>query len=71
MIPGPLSLFMVENSIRHGIIKSWPAFLGGTIASSMYLVISAATTATMHCARALLVSEDIHLHMTLTQEKLT
>ena len=42
MIPGPLSLFMVSNSVNHGIVKSYPAFLGGTVASSLYLVISAA-----------------------------
>ena len=42
IIPGPLSLFMVGNSVRYGIIKSYPAFLGGTLASCIYLIISAA-----------------------------
>ncbi len=42
MIPGPLSLFMVSNSVNYGILKSYPAFLGGTVASTLYLVISAA-----------------------------
>ncbi len=41
LIPGPLSLFMVANTVRHGILKSYPAFLGGTLASSLYLIISA------------------------------
>ena len=41
MIPGPLSLFMVSNSVQYGIVKSYPAFLGGTVASSLYLIISA------------------------------
>lgn len=40
MIPGPLSLFMVSNSVNFGIVKSYPAFLGGAAASSMYLVLS-------------------------------
>ncbi|WP_257287730.1 LysE family translocator [Endozoicomonas sp. SESOKO2] len=41
MIPGPLSLLMVSNSVRYGIIRSYPSFLGGTAASSLYLVVSA------------------------------
>lgn len=41
LIPGPLSLFMVSNSLNHGIVKSYPGFLGGVLASSMYLVLSA------------------------------
>ncbi|WP_257279493.1 LysE family translocator [Endozoicomonas sp. ISHI1] len=41
MIPGPLSLLMVSNSLRYGIIRSYPSFLGGTAASSLYLVVSA------------------------------
>ncbi|WP_422137651.1 LysE family translocator [Endozoicomonas sp. ALC020] len=41
LIPGPLSLYMVSNSINYGVIRSYPAFLGGTLASSLYLVISA------------------------------
>ena len=43
----------------------------GLAESARLIGVSAATTATMHCARALLVSEDIHLHITLTQKKLT
>ena len=41
MIPGPLSLFMVSSSVNHGILRSYPVFLGGSLASCMYLVISA------------------------------
>ncbi len=41
LIPGPLSLFMVSNALKHGILKSYPAFLGGTTASSLYLLMSA------------------------------
>lgn len=41
MIPGPLSLFMVSNSVNYGIVRSYPAFLGGTAASSLYLAVSA------------------------------
>ncbi|MGI2027213.1 LysE family translocator [Endozoicomonas acroporae] len=41
MIPGPLSLFMVSNSVNYGIFRSYPAFLGGTAASSLYLAVSA------------------------------
>ncbi|WOG29828.1 LysE family translocator [Endozoicomonas sp. 8E] len=41
LIPGPLSLYMVSNSINYGVIRSYPAFLGGTLASSLYLIVSA------------------------------
>ena len=41
LIPGPLSLFMVTNSLSYGIKKTAPAFLGGVCASSLYLVASA------------------------------
>ncbi len=41
LIPGPLSKFMVANSVQYGIFKSYPAFIGGTVASSLYLIISA------------------------------
>lgn len=41
LIPGPLSLFMVSNTLRMGIVKTYPAFLGGVSASSLYLVLSA------------------------------
>ena len=29
LIPGPLSLLMISNSLNHGVRRSWPAFLGG------------------------------------------
>lgn len=41
LIPGPLSLFMVTNSLSYGIKKTAPAFVGGVCASSLYLVASA------------------------------
>lgn len=41
LIPGPLSLFMVTNSLSYGIKKTAPAFIGGVCASSLYLVASA------------------------------
>ena len=41
LIPGPLSLLMVANSLNHGLIRSYPAFLGGVSASLILLVTSA------------------------------
>lgn len=41
LIPGPLSLLMITNSLNHGIIKSTPAFIGGTSASLILLTASA------------------------------
>ena len=41
LIPGPLSLFMVTNSLSYGIKKTAPAFFGGICASSLYLIASA------------------------------
>lgn len=41
LIPGPLSLFMVTNSLSYGIKKTVPAFVGGVCASSLYLIASA------------------------------
>jgi len=41
LIPGPLSLFMVSNSLVYGITKTAPAFIGGALASSFYLIASA------------------------------
>jgi len=41
LIPGPLSLLMVSNSLNYGIKKSYPAFLGGVSASLLLLVASA------------------------------
>ncbi|SIP96961.1 LysE family translocator [Marinobacterium stanieri] len=41
LIPGPLSLLMVTNSLNYGIKRSLPAFMGGTIASLLLLTASA------------------------------
>lgn len=41
VIPGPLSLLMVSNSLQLGLRRSWPAFLGGMSASLCLLVASA------------------------------
>ncbi|RDE23072.1 LysE family translocator [Motiliproteus coralliicola] len=41
LIPGPLSLLMISNSLNYGIIKSAPAFIGGTSASLILLTASA------------------------------
>ncbi|SEG50528.1 MULTISPECIES: LysE family translocator [Marinobacterium] len=41
LIPGPLSLLMVANSLNHGIRRSLPAFVGGTLASLILLTASA------------------------------
>ena len=41
LIPGPLSLLVVANSLNHGLIRSYPAFLGGVSASLILLVTSA------------------------------
>ncbi|CAH0991278.1 Homoserine/homoserine lactone efflux protein [Sinobacterium norvegicum] len=41
LIPGPLSLFMVTNSINYGIGKTVPAFLGGVLASTTLIIASA------------------------------
>lgn len=41
LIPGPLSLLMVSNSLNHGIRRSWPAFVGGVSASLCLLSASA------------------------------
>nr|WP_281419239.1 LysE family translocator [Marinobacterium ramblicola] len=41
LIPGPLSLLMVANSLNHGIRRSLPAFFGGTLASLSLLLASA------------------------------
>lgn len=41
LIPGPLSLLMVTNSLNHGIVRSSPAFLGGVSASLILLIASA------------------------------
>ena len=40
-IPGPLSLLMISNSLNYGLRRSYPAFLGGVIASICLLSASA------------------------------
>ena len=42
LIPGPLSLLMVANSLNHGLLRSTPAFIGGVSASLILLTASAA-----------------------------
>lgn len=34
LIPGPLSLLMISNSLNYGLRRSYPAFLGGVFAST-------------------------------------
>ena len=41
LIPGPLSLLMVSNSLNYGLRRSLPAFLGGVSASICLLSASA------------------------------
>ncbi|UXY50977.1 LysE family translocator [Pseudomonas tohonis] len=41
LIPGPLSLLMVSNSLNYGIRRSLPAFLGGVSAATGLLAASA------------------------------
>lgn len=41
LIPGPLSLLMISNSLNYGVRRSWPAFLGGVTASVALLSASA------------------------------
>ncbi|EWC42894.1 LysE family translocator [Pseudomonas stutzeri] len=41
LIPGPLSLLMISNSLNYGVRRSWPAFLGGVTASIILLSASA------------------------------
>lgn len=41
LIPGPLSLLMIANSLNFGIRRSYPAFLGGVSASLILLITSA------------------------------
>ncbi|MDR6960508.1 threonine/homoserine/homoserine lactone efflux protein [Pseudomonas brassicacearum] len=41
LIPGPLSLLMIGNSLNYGLRRSYPAFLGGVIASICLLSASA------------------------------
>ena len=41
LIPGPLSLLMISNSLNYGLRRSYPAFLGGVFASVCLLSASA------------------------------
>ena len=41
LIPGPLSLLMIGNSLNYGVRRSYPAFLGGVSASICLLSASA------------------------------
>lgn len=41
LIPGPLSLLMISNSLNFGLRRSYPAFLGGVLASICLLSASA------------------------------
>ena len=41
LIPGPLSLLMISNSLNFGLRRSYPAFLGGVFASICLLRASA------------------------------
>ncbi|MGY2290014.1 LysE family translocator [Pseudomonas sp. SDO528_S397] len=41
LIPGPLSLLMISNSLNYGLRRSYPAFLGGVLASICLLSASA------------------------------
>jgi len=41
LIPGPLSLLMISNSLNYGLRGSYPAFLGGVFASVCLLSASA------------------------------
>lgn len=41
IIPGPLSLLMINNTLKYGMARSYPAFLGGVSASVALLLISA------------------------------
>lgn len=52
VIPGPLSLLMVSNSLDVGVRRSWPAFLGGVNASLALLVASAAGLGALLAASA-------------------
>ena len=41
LIPGPLSLLMISNSLNYGLRRSYPAFIGGVFASICLLSASA------------------------------
>ena len=40
-IPGPLTLLMINSTIRYGLKKSLPIILGGSLASSILITVSA------------------------------
>ena len=48
LIPGPLSLLMISNSLNYGLRRSYPAFLGGVIASIGLLSASALGDTSSH-----------------------
>lgn len=54
LIPGPLSLLMISNSLNYGLRRSWPAFAGGVSASICLLSASA-----LGLGALLLASEQI------------
>lgn len=54
LIPGPLSLLMVANSLNHGLLRSTPAFIGGVSASLILLIASASGLGAL-----LMASEDL------------
>jgi len=54
LIPGPLSLLMISNSLNYGLRRSTPAFLGGVSASICLLSASA-----LGLGALLLASEQI------------
>jgi len=54
LIPGPLSLLMMANSLNHGLLRSTPAFVGGVSASLILLITSASGLGAL-----LLASEDL------------
>ena len=54
LIPGPLSLLMISNSLNYGLRRSYPAFLGGVIASICLL-----SAAALGLGALLLASEQL------------
>lgn len=54
LIPGPLSLLMISNSLNYGLRRSWPAFIGGVSASICLLSASA-----LGLGAVLLASEQV------------
>lgn len=56
LIPGPLSLLMIGNSLNYGLRRSWPAFIGGVSASICLLSASA-----LGLGALLLASEQVFI----------